>query len=126
MNVATINQQLLDAARRCTDAQAELERCVQSAANSERAYKRRQAIAVTQVGPQKNAGQRDAMVELLKFEDGATVGDLRYQAHLDENLRVSALEAVRTARTMLSAYQTLANLARAEAEFVRTGPQEAA
>ena len=47
--------------------------------------------------------------------------DARYRRDLAEGMRVAALEAVRSRRTQLSAWQSWLAAERAEAEFARTG-----
>lgn len=53
---------------------------------------------------------------------GPHVQDARFRAKLAEDLRVAALEAIRSRRAKLSALQTLANARKAEIDLVR-GPQ---
>ena len=52
--------------------------------------------------------------------------DQRRERDLAEGMRQAALEAVRSRRAQISAWQTLLNADREEAAFARTGPREAA
>lgn len=47
----------------------------------------------------------------------------RVESHIAESLQRAALEAVRSRRQQISALQTLVSAHKAEAEFIRTGPQ---
>lgn len=49
--------------------------------------------------------------------------DLRRERDLAEGMRQAALEAVRSRRAQISAWQTLLNADRAELELVRFGPE---
>lgn len=64
------------------------------------------------------AAHREAQV------DGLTA-DLRYLRDLAEGTRRAALESVRARSTQISMWQSLLNAHRAEADFVRTGPEVA-
>lgn len=59
--------------------------------------------------------QREAQVDAL-------TADLRYERDLTEGTRRAALESVRSRSTQISAVQSLLSASRAEADFVRTGP----
>lgn len=58
---------------------------------------------------------REAQVEMR-------CGDQRHTRDLADNMRTSAMEVLRSRRAQLSALQSLMGAMRAEAEFVRTGP----
>jgi hypothetical protein len=62
------------------------------------------------------AGEREAWVD-------AKTADERKQRDIADGLRQTALEAVRSRRTQLSALQSYLAAERAEAEFARTGPR---
>lgn len=62
------------------------------------------------------AGEREARVD-------AKTADERQRRDIADGLRQTALEAVRSRRTQLSALQSYLAAERAEAEFVRTGPR---
>lgn len=58
---------------------------------------------------------REAQVEIR-------CGNQRHERDLTDNLRTAAMEVLRSRRAQLSALQSLMGAMRAEAEFVRTGP----
>ena len=118
MNAAELNVQLLEAASAVREAQADLEQRVRDFAKAERQYRLAKSTAFLSAEG-RNATEREAKAE-------AAVNELRYQRDLAEGLKVSALEAVRTYRGLVSAVQTLARLYEQEAAFDRTGPQEVA
>jgi hypothetical protein len=62
------------------------------------------------------AGEREAWVD-------AKTADERKVRDIADGLRQTALEAVRSRRTQLSALQSYLAAERAEAEFARTGPR---
>ena len=64
---------------------------------------------------QGTAAYREAQVD-------AKTADLRYARDLAEGVRRSALESVRSRGTQISMMQSLLSAHRAEASFVRTGP----
>lgn len=111
-----LNEQLLAAATDLREGHRLLEERVTSAAQADRAW--RLARAKAYPATTGTVAEREAEVEL-------STGQLRYQAKLSEDLRVAALEGVRSRRAVLSAYQTLTNLSREEANFERTGPVSA-
>lgn len=112
MNAADLNLQLLDAADRLRASLADLEERAQQYAFSEKQY--RMAKATAYLSTTGTVAEREARAE-------NAINELRYQRDLAEGLKVSALEAVRGNRGVLSAVQTLANLYREEASFDRTG-----
>lgn len=113
MDAVTLNRQLLEAAQFLRNALEELDTQTVKYAQAERAYRLAKATAILAVG--------GTVLEREAHADQATA-DLRYARDLAEGLKVSALEAVRSRRAMLSATQTVANLYREEASFDRTGP----
>lgn len=117
MDAGTLNRQLLDAADKLRDSLADLEGRSVKYAQAERAYRFGRSTAY--LATSGTVGEREARVD-------QSVSDLRYERDLAEGLKVSALEAVRSNRGVLSAVQTLANLYREEASFDRTGPSEVA
>lgn len=124
MNSGEFTQKLLQAASAIRTAEDDYRRCIEVAANTERAYKRREAIALTTVDHYKNADDRRAQAELLPFEDGNTVGDMRYAAHLAQGMMDAAKLALRNRGQELSALQSQAALAKEEARFMSTAPSE--
>jgi len=84
-------------------------------ADAESEYRQAKAMAWMQA-PDGTVPEREAWV------NGQT-SDQRHRRDLAEGLRQAALEAVRSRRTQVSALQSLLAADRAEAEFVRTGPQ---
>lgn len=119
MNVpADYAAQVDDLAGKITEALKRMQSAVQVAAESERTYRKAKAQAWVRAsvdGP-KLADAKKAWVE-------AETSDERYARDLADGQRTVYLEAIRSHRATLSAYQTLANLDRAEAEFARTGPR---
>lgn len=67
-------------------------------------------------GRKVTAGEREAWVD-------AKTADERKVRDIADGLRQTALEAVRSRRTQLSALQSYLAAERAEAEFARTGPR---
>ena len=112
MNAAELNVQLLDAAEKLRNSLADLEERSKEYALRERQY--RHAKAVAYLSTSGTVGEREARAE-------EAINEPRYQRDMAEGLKVSALEAVRSNRGVLSAVQTLANLYREEASFDRTG-----
>jgi hypothetical protein len=75
----------------------------------------RQARSYAWMRTHGTISDREAQVEMR-------CGDLRHERDLTDNLRTSAMESLRSRRAQLSALQSLMGAMRAEAEFVRTGP----
>ena len=118
MSTATWNRELLDASHRLDDALTELDGRTREWAEADRAWRRARAESYArQKGFPGTVPEKEAVVE-METADG------RYEAQLAEGLKVSALEAVRSRRTQLSAIQTLVSLSKAEAELARWGPTE--
>lgn len=128
MNAAEYNQRLLAVVKAIGDGEEIYRQAIAKAANSERAYRRRQAIARQQIRgeekPPKNADEINDRAELLAFQDGSTVGDLRFQRDLDRGLEDAAKLALRARTQEMSALQSEASLAKSEAEFIRTSPHD--
>lgn len=108
-----LNRLLLGAADDLRLAHRELDDRSRDAAAADQAWRRVRARAYVQTTG--TVAERDAEVEIL-------TSDERYRAKLAEDLRVSALEAARSKRAILTASQTLANLSREEMAFARSGP----
>lgn len=125
MNASMFNSQLIAVVDRIEAAQNELEQTVRDWAEAERTYRREQARAFLSVEG-KNKEEREARAEEFVLPNKVTVSDLRYEAHLKEGVKAAAIEAVRNLRQQLSALQTLGSLAKAEAEFDRTGVRTSA
>lgn len=83
-------------------------------AEAEDAY--RLAAARAYIAHEGPAHERKAHADLATSVE-------RRRAHLADGMRQAALEAVRSRRGQISALQSLLAADRAEAEFVRTGPQ---
>jgi hypothetical protein len=124
MNAGEFSGKLIQSARAISAAEDEYRGAIERWATAERLYKRRQAIATTNVTEFRNAADREAQVELLPFEDKQTVGDLRYEAHLAENMMNACKLALQARMQELSALQSYASLAKEEARFDRTAPSE--
>lgn len=126
MNSAEFNQRQLAIVRLIEEADEEHRQLVDRASNSERAYRRRQAIARQAVRgetpPPKNADEVTDRAELLAFADGAGLGDLRYQRDLDKGMLDAAKLLMKARVQELSSLQSEGGLARSEAEFIRTSP----
>ena len=120
---ATLGQQLLAAVNDLRTAQAELEAKARDYARTEAAYRHAKAVSYLQ-SEGKNQAEREANAELVVFGEG-TLNLVRYRRDLDDALRNSAQEAVRTHRGIVSALQSLAALERAEADLARYGSQQA-
>lgn len=116
MNAATLNTQLLDAVRTLRASMQELQNQSEQYAKKERAYRLGRATALLAV--------EGGTVSVREAKADQATADLRYERDLAEGLKVSALEAVRSNRGVLSAIQTVVNLYREEAAFDRTGPAE--
>lgn len=84
-------------------------------ADAEAAYRRAKAQAWV-TAPSGTVPEREAWV------NGETAGDRR-ERDFHDSMRQVALEAVRSRRAQISALQSLLAGHRAEAEFVRTGPE---
>lgn len=113
MTPADLVQKLIEAARALDSAQAELVRATRENAEKQRKY--RQAKSNAYLATSGTVAERDAQVTKVIEEEA-------FGAHLSEGLERSALEAVRNARQILSAWQSISTAIRAEAELVRTGP----
>lgn len=95
------------------DALEEYRRSGVSEAETERAYRMGRAEAWLDVSG--NVKQKEDQVN-------ARTADLRFERDMAQAVRRSAYEALRVYESELSAFQTLANAHRAEAEFAKTGP----
>lgn len=84
-------------------------------AHAENAYRHAKARAWT-LAPTGTVSERGAWV------DGETA-DARLGRDLAEGQKVAAVEALRSRRAQLSAWQTAMTAERAEAEFARTTPR---
>jgi hypothetical protein len=87
-------------------------------ASAEREYRKGKALAWVH-RTDGTAAERVALVD-------ADTADLRYTRDVAEGIRRAALESVRARSTQVSMWQTLLNAHRAEAEFTRTRPGDAA
>lgn len=83
-------------------------------AQAEHDYRMARAAAFS-VAPEGTVPEKEAWVN-------AETAEQRLRRDTAEHDRIAALEAQRSRRAQLSALQTIANAYRAEAEFVRTGP----
>lgn len=106
---------LSDAIDGVEEAQRDLVEMSGAAAEQDRDYKKAYARAFTSA--------HGDTVRALEVAADASTADDRYEAKLAENLRVAALENVRTKRTTLTAVQTLTNAWREEVGLARGGPQ---
>lgn len=128
MNSGEYSQRLLDVVKEIRAAEAGYREAIQQAAGAEKAYRRRQAIARQQIRgeekPPKNADEINDRAELLEFADHMTVGDMRYARDLARGLEDAAKLLLRARTGEMSALQSEASLAKAEAEFERTAPHQ--
>jgi len=108
----------VQAKRDLETAQHELEVAAHVAATKERDYRLHRSLAFTRAVVQ--VGGRDS-VAAREYEVDKEAADERYEAKLSEDLRVAALEKVRSCRAMFTAIQTLANAWREEIAFARGG-----
>ena len=113
MNLHELTEELLRLSRQLDEAIGFLKHVSAQHAESENAYRMAKAKAYLN-SDQKTVDGRKAEMDL------ATEAE-RTKAHVDDAMRVAALEAVRSRRTQLSALQTVANAVRAEAEIARYG-----
>ena len=90
-----------------------LETRSREAATTDRDYRRERSVAYLMA--KGTIPEREATV--AKATD-----ELRFRSQLAEDLKVAALEAVRSRRAKLSALQTLANSLKAEMDLVGYGP----
>jgi hypothetical protein len=90
-------------------------------AEAEHAYRRSKAKAWVIVSREGKNGAKRLAAEVEAEVDEMTCG-LRFKRDQAEAVRQAALEMVRSRRQQISAWQSWAALERAEAEFVRTGP----
>lgn len=112
-SVQDLARALTSAKRDLEEAQTELIEAIHIAAEAERDYRRARSVAWTKSNAKTDKG-RDAEVDL-------SVAEERYKAKLSEDLRVAALEYVRSCRAIMSAVQTLSNAWREEVAFARSG-----
>jgi hypothetical protein len=115
MSVVDLSGQLLQAVRDLRDSMAELEVRSRTSAEMDRAWRLARAQSFAQTEGTVQA--REASVE-------RETAHLRYEATCAENLRISALEAVRSNRTVVSAIQSLVAASRAEAELSKWESKE--
>jgi hypothetical protein len=92
----------------------------QNVASAEHAYRQSKARAWGHVCKTHEDGSKKLAAEIDAEIDGLTA-DLRYARDLADWSRQACLEAVRSRRQQLSAWQSWVAAERAEAEFVRTG-----
>lgn len=128
MNAAEYNQRLVAAAERLRKAHLEYDARIRDHCTAERLFKLGESIALLQVDG-KNQQERSARAELelvtVPEVDGkVSPNQLRYAAHLAEGLRDSAKRAVDSYRQEMSALQSLASLAKSEAELAKWEPRE--
>lgn len=123
---SNIAADLVAAVKDLRDAQQNLAKYAREAAVTERSYRRAKAIAFLR-SPGRNVAEREANAEMYVVEEREDnqimLGDVRYKRDLAEGLRVSAQEAVRSHRQIVSALQSLAGLERSEADLARYGGQ---
>lgn len=109
-----IEAEAIDTSRALTLAIGELRDASVRHARADDAYRCAHAKALLEA--EGTVDSRKAQADL------ATSGE-RLEARISEGLKIAALEAVRSLRTQLSAWQSLMSAHRAEAEFVRTAPE---
>jgi hypothetical protein len=99
------------------DALSYLARQVKEYAEAERAYRESKARAWVEA-PEGTAGAKDAWV-------GGVTAEKRKARDLADGMRQAGLEAVRSRRAQLSAWQSLAAMERSEMELAKYGPEVA-
>ena len=121
MNIQSVQdlaRALTDAKRDLEQAQDALELAVYQAAAQDKEYRLAKSLAFTQAVV--NIGGRDSVAG-REYEVERVAADEKYEAKLSEDLRVAALEKVRSCRAMFTAIQTLSNAWREEVAFARGG-----
>lgn len=103
------------------DALEELKRFAVDLAESENRYRHSRSKAWGMVSKTTDDGAKRLAAEIEAEVDELTA-DLRFARDRADYLRQVALEAVRSRRQQLSAWQSWVAAERAEAEFVRTSP----
>lgn len=114
MTTQEMVEEMLRLSKLLDDALEFLKRQTVEYAKAEDAYRMLKAEAFLKASG--TVADRNASADLLTSQQ-------RQAAHLTDGMRQAALEAVRSRRAQLSALQTIANGARAEAEFARTGAE---
>lgn len=122
MSAAELTAELLRAVKTLRESHVELQQQTIAYVRAEKDYRRAKAIAYLR-SPGRNVVERESNAELKEIND-KTLGDWRFDRDLAEGLKVSALEAVRSNRSVVSAIQTLAANERAEAELARWSSEE--
>lgn len=118
MTPAEYSSHIHDLGKKITEALTRMQEQVREAATAERDYRKAKSVAWV-----KASVDGPKLAEAKKAWVDAETADQRFTRDLAEGQRTVYLEAVRSHRATLSAYQTLANLDKAEAEFDRTGPR---
>lgn len=116
-----IHQEMMRLSRLIGEGINEMRNQAQAYAEAEHAYRLAKSKAWMEApreldGLKVTAGEREAWVD-------AKTADERKVRDIADGLRQTALEAVRSRRTQLSALQSYLAAERAEAEFARTGPR---
>lgn len=114
MNAAQLTEQLLAVVSDLRASMADLYTRSREFAEAEKNYKRAKATAY--LASHGTVAEREAHAE-------EAVNEARYKRDMAEGLKQSALEATRGNRAILSAFQSLAALTRAEAELANYGPE---
>jgi hypothetical protein len=110
VNVAELTRELLASKRHLEEAELEHRTRVGELASADRALRIAEATAyLTATG---TVGERDAAMKKATAEE-------RYRLKLADGLTVSALEAIRNGRQIMSALQSLAAAQREEAHLAR-------
>lgn len=99
----------------------EMRRAARGYADAENVYRKARAVAWMEAprehdGAKVTAGEREALVD-------ARTADERHSRDIAEGMRQSALEAIRSRRTQLSAWQSWLAAYREEAGMGRYGPE---
>ena len=92
---------------------------VKQFAEAERAYREAKDMAMVTAKvelPKATVSERNARVD-------AATADLRKARDIADGMRQVGIEAIRSRRQQLSAWQTLTNIYVEEAKFARTGPE---
>lgn len=115
MTLAEMTDEMLRLSKKIDAGVAEMVNAGEHLAVAEHQYRKARAVAWSEAKG-ANVPQREAWVD-------ADTADQRLERDRAENSRRAAIEAVKARQGQLSALQTLMSAHRAEAEFVRTGPQ---
>lgn len=115
MNLVEADQEMRRLAQSLEDRLSFLKQQAREHAEAESAYRHALARAFLEANSSTVKG-REMIADAAVLEE-------RQRAYLARGMERAALEAVRSSRQQLSAFQTLLSAHKAEADFDRTGPR---